>query len=191
MPLRRIAIASVSSTACLLGSTIASASPHHHPRPCPHADTPANQAPRAAIRAAVVCLIDRQRHEHGLPALRVSTALNRSAQRWTDRMVRTRHFTHGVRFEARIAAIGLRPSAAGENIATGFATPRQVVRGWMSSEGHCRNILDPNYTLVGTGVVSRVVGAPGGGRATWTQDFATRRGAQPRSRPWGPVNTVC
>ena len=46
---------------------------------------------------------------------------------------------------ARITAAGFNSSAAGENIATGFATPHDVVKAWMASTGHCRNILAPTF----------------------------------------------
>ena len=39
----------------------------------------------------------------------------------------------------------------GENIALGYSTPEEVVKGWMSSEGHRANILNKNYTDIGVG----------------------------------------
>ncbi len=102
-------------------------------------------------------------------------------------MVATGDFSHGADFAARISAAGFRWMAAGENIATGFQTPRAVVRGWMASTGHCENILNPTYTSVGTGVVDRVVGSGGSG-ATWTQDFALGMGHRAPSHNTGPAN---
>lgn len=43
------------------------------------------------------------------------------------------------------------PSVA-ENIAAGYETPESVVEGWMNSEGHRANILDPTYTFIIVGV---------------------------------------
>ena len=62
-----------------------------------------------------------------LPPLRESGLLDRSAQGWTNTMVATGTFTHGADFAARISAVGFEWSSAGENIATGFLTPRAVV----------------------------------------------------------------
>ena len=43
-------------------------------------------------------------------------------------------------------------SAAGENVAAGFPNGKSVVNnGWMSSEGHRANILNPSFTTVGIG----------------------------------------
>lgn len=41
---------------------------------------------------------------------------------------------------------------AGENIALGFTSPEAVVQGWMSSDGHRENILNPNFTMLVVGV---------------------------------------
>src|SRR5947209_2347973 len=94
---------------------------------CINADTPATAAPRQVIRKAVVCLINSQRASHGLPALHSRSRLDRSAQGWTNTMVASGQFTHGSDFAGRIAAAGYSWSFAGENIATGFQTPRAVV----------------------------------------------------------------
>ena len=78
--------------------------------------------------------------------------------------------------------------AAGENIATGFATPRSVVRAWMASTGHCQNILNPQYRNVGTGVSPRAVRGFATGVGTWTQDFALGMHSSPPSGNYGPMD---
>ena len=103
-------------------------------------------------------------------------------------MVATHSFTHGTNFAARISAAGFKWSSAGENIATGFMTPRQVVNGWMASTGHCENILSPTYRDVGTGVNRHAVGGYASGPATWTQDFALPMGSSAPSRRFGPMD---
>lgn len=42
---------------------------------------------------------------------------------------------------------------AGENLAAGQMTPEAAVASWMSSPGHRENILDPNFTQLGVGLV--------------------------------------
>jgi uncharacterized protein YkwD len=151
--------------------------------PCTYADTPAGMASRAAIKRAVVCLINRQRIERGLPRLRESRRLDRAAQGWTNAMVATGSFSHGFDPAARISSVGFAWRAAGENIATGFLTPRAVVDAWMASVDHCHNILSPLYSNVGTGVVRRVIRSGNWG-ATWTQDFALPARRRPPSEDW-------
>jgi uncharacterized protein YkwD len=98
--------------------------------------------------------------------------LNHSAQDWTNAMVSSDQFTHGTNFAGRISAAGYVWRAAGENIATGYSTPRTVVRAWMASAGHCQNILNPTYRNVGTGISPHPVRGWSNALGTWTQDFA-------------------
>lgn len=53
-------------------------------------------------------------------------------------------------------------SFAGENIAVGYPTADAVMDGWMGSDGHCSNIMNPNYTEIGVGYYDG---------AHWTQTF--------------------
>jgi uncharacterized protein YkwD len=159
----------------------------HAAAACANADRRATAASTAEMRGAVVCLINKERTARHLPPLAAARKLDHSAQGWTNTMVSQGFFSHGTNFAGRISAAGFVWSAAGENIASGFLTPRKVVHAWMSSTGHCQNILSPTYRDVGTGV------SPHGIRgstvpATWTQDFALPMGRPAPSSNWGPAN---
>ncbi len=52
----------------------------------------------------------------------------------------------------------------GENIAKGYTNEQAVVEGWIDSEGHCRNIMNPNFEEMGVGREGEY----------WTQVFGTR-----------------
>jgi uncharacterized protein YkwD len=158
------------------------------PGTCPNANALVGRAPARALRRAVVCLINQARAAHNLPALHESVLLDRSAQRWTSSMVASDVFSHGTNFASRITAAGYVWRAAGENIATGFATPRSVVRAWMASTGHCQNILNPQYRNVGTGVSPRAVRGFATGAGTWTQDFALGMHSSPPSGNYRPMD---
>ena len=101
-------------------------------------------------------------------------------------MVRTDRFTHGSgdAFADRITAIGYRWQAAGENIATGYPTPRAVVAGWMASTGHCHNILNPTFRDIGIAENESPVRGFASGPATWTQDFGLRVGQRAVAEAW-------
>lgn len=75
----------------------------------------------------------------------------------------------------RMAAAGFSGSYMGENIAQGQSSPEDVMRAWMESDGHCSNVMNPNYTLIGVGFHP---GSDSDRRAQryWTQNF----GAPPR-----------
>lgn len=157
------------------------------PGPCPNADTPIAHASRAAMQAAVVCLVNEQRTARQLPRLIADPRLNRSAQGWTDAMVGRRLFSHGTAFMDRFSAVGFDWSNVGENIATGFQTPRAVVMAWMASPGHCANMLDPLYREVGTGVENRSIRGASTIDGTWTQDLGLLMGQRPLSGDFGPA----
>jgi uncharacterized protein YkwD len=138
--------------------------------------------------AAVVCLVNQQRTEHGLPPLREQTQLEAAAQQWANWMVSADDFTHGSDFAGRIAAKGYVWQAAAENIATGYRTPAGVVRTWMRSADHCRNILTPVYRDVGTGVSPHPVSGWANTPATWTEDFGLSMVQAAASQDWRPAN---
>jgi uncharacterized protein YkwD len=184
-----------SSALALVPAATASAHKHHrhhrraqHDRACAGADARVGSASTQVLRTAVVCLINQQRAAHHLPALHASPLLNRSAQGWTHSMVSSDQFTHGTNFASRISAVGYVWRSAGENIATGFATPRAVVKAWMASSGHCENILSPTFRNVGTGVSVRPVKGFATGVGTWTQDFALGMHSSPPSGNFGPMD---
>jgi hypothetical protein len=61
----------------------------------------------------------------------------------------------------------------GENLAWGqgnLATARSIAIAWMNSPGHRHNILEPEFTEVGIGIVPGTPGDPSWG-ATYTTDF--------------------
>ncbi|MCA9490476.1 MAG: CAP domain-containing protein [Myxococcales bacterium] len=59
----------------------------------------------------------------------------------------------------------------GENIAAGYPDPDEVMAGWMSSPGHCANILEPAYGVLGIGYFVRP-DDPELLAHYWTQEFA-------------------
>lgn len=73
--------------------------------------------------------------------------------------------TYGSPF-AMMKAFGVHYQRAGENIASGYKTPEQVVKGWMNSPGHRANILSTKYGKIGVGYA---VGGKSG--AYWVQWF--------------------
>ncbi|GIV32365.1 MAG: hypothetical protein KatS3mg030_667 [Saprospiraceae bacterium] len=87
------------------------------------------------------------------PVLRFSEDLTRIAKGHADYLRKRGYITHrgrgGTRVGARASRAGYRWRAIGENIASGYNTPRAVVDSWLESPGHCRNIMDPNYTEMG------------------------------------------
>lgn len=59
-------------------------------------------------------------------------------------------------------------STWGENIAAGQSSPQAVVNGWIDSDGHCANLMNPAFSELGVGYYN----APGSQYTHyWTQNF--------------------
>ena len=170
--------------ACGLGLSLSTASAAGHG--CDRATTAANRLPLATVRAAVRCLINEERTVHGLPPLRGSSRLSDSAQQWVNTLVSADLFSHG-NFADRLHAVGVNFFFAGENLGTGQRSPSQIVRAWMASADHCRNILDPVFSQVGIGVNLRSVPGYSSGPATWAADFDLPIGHRSPSKNAGPA----
>jgi len=136
------------------------------------------------VEHTTLCLINVQRRAHGLAPLRSNGLLRLAALRHSRDMVAKGYFEHtsrnGSTFVARIRRTGyfshVRFWKAGENIAWGVgsqAPPGAIVRAWMNSPPHRRNILEPGFRGIGVGIT---VGSPRyrGRGATYTTDFGYR-----------------
>ena len=137
-----------------------SIAPAHAAAACSDADA----SPAAEVRGATLCLLNAERAERGLQALRSNRSLALAAGRHAEDMVEQRYFAHvsraGASFVDRVRRTdylgsGTRSWSLGENIAWGSgnkATARSIVRSWMNSPGHRANILSGRFREIGIGV---------------------------------------
>ena len=56
---------------------------------------------------------------------------------------------NGSKPSERIDAVGYVWKTCGENIAKGQMSEHEVMTGWLESPGHCKNIMNPDFTEVG------------------------------------------
>ncbi len=126
---------------------------------CPHSGDLPDRSKAAQARAAVLCLLNRRRAAHGLPALVEDARLQAAAQAHAEDMGARSFYAHrspdGVIPDRRIRAAGYHGRMTGENIHWGVglnATPARIVDDWMNSPGHRANILRAGFTRVGTGI---------------------------------------
>jgi uncharacterized protein YkwD len=122
------------------------------------------------LAAQVLVLVNQERANNGgLPPLVNNAAMAQVAYDHSWDMQNRSFFSHtnpgGADPFDRMAGAGISYSNAGENIAMGYATPADVMTGWMNSSGHRANILNVNYTEIGIGV------REGSGGPWWTQLF--------------------
>lgn len=136
-------------------------SPQPKPTPQPQGLTPAEQQ--------MFNLVNQERANAGLPPLQIDYPLVRIARMKSQDMVDNHYFghnspTYGSPFDMMKSA-GITYSYAGENIA-GAPSVQSAHTSLMNSPGHRANILNPNYTRIGIGIVT---GGPYG--MMFTQEF--------------------
>ena len=61
------------------------------------------------------------------------------------------HFAPGTSPGERITQSGYLAAAWGENVAMGYATPEEVLNGWLASYGHCKGLMNGSYVHAGLG----------------------------------------
>jgi uncharacterized protein YkwD len=152
---------------------------------CPGANLTPREGNLESIRAATLCLVNRERAGNGEGPLQPSSQLQQAAQGHTESMVDGNYFEHvspsGDTPLSRMRAAGYIYSArigyeVGENIGWGtlwLATPNAIVAAWMASPDHRANILDAHFHDTAIGVSPRAPSslAHGQSGAIYTQDF--------------------
>jgi uncharacterized protein YkwD len=110
------------------------------------------------------------------PPLTLSARLNQAALIHSQDMANRKFFEHvgsdGSKVGDRVTRVGYTWRTAGENIAIGAQTPEAVVHGWLTSPGHCANLMSPAFTEMGIGYAVDPKSEAG---IYWTQVFATPR----------------
>jgi len=127
-------------------------------------------------------LVNEERTSRGISPLNVNQSLDDAAQKKSADMIGRNYFDH--------YAYGLTPWAfisnenydylyAGENLAMDFNTAEGMVSAWMASSSHRKNILNPDFSEIGVGVVKGEFIDNSGQRETEmvTNLFATRKPA--------------
>jgi uncharacterized protein YkwD len=102
--------------------------------------------------------VNQTRQSLGLQPLSENQKLDEAAQLKAENMVQDEYFNHvspsGVTPWAWFLKAGYNYKYAGENLAIGFYDSQEVYDAWLNSPSHKANIVDPNYTEVGTAVLS-------------------------------------
>lgn len=103
----------------------------------------------------VLNLTNQFRANNGLTVLTLDFKLAKSAQQYSQDMALSDFFGHTGKdrstAQSRALSAGYESGVVGENIAAGYATPKEVVDGWINSSGHRANLLNPSYNEIGIG----------------------------------------
>jgi uncharacterized protein YkwD len=133
------------------------------------------------VQARVLALVNEARSQPrhcgeqafaAAPSLRLNPALYGLARTHAAEMARYDYFSHtgrdGSTVDGRATRAGYPWHAIGENIAAGQVTADAAVRGWISSPGHCANIMSPAFREMGTAFVVNIRSSHG---IYWAQVF--------------------
>ena len=118
----------------------------------------------------VLELVNQERAKAGVKPLKGNLELSNVATIKSQDMIDKNYFDHnsptyGSPFDM-MKKFGISFNMAGENIAYGQRTPEEVMKGWMNSPGHRKNILNPNFEQIGIGIAKNSSGV-----TYWTQMF--------------------
>lgn len=120
----------------------------------------------SSFAAQVVALCNEQRAAYGLGPLTEDAALDARAQVRAGEIITSFSHTRPDGTSCFTVIGDVSWTTCGENIAAGYQTPQDVVNGWMNSEGHRANILNPAFNKIGVGYCT------GGSYGTnWVQLF--------------------
>ena len=107
------------------------------------------------------------------PPLAWNNQLQMSAMGHAQDMARNKYFSHvsknGNKIKERITAggythEGFQSYTIGENIAWGQRSIKEVMKGWLDSENHCKNLMNPAFMEIGVAMENYY----------WVQNFGGR-----------------
>ena len=151
---RRIVSVALSMPLAALGVTgFASTSATESTLPAvrPVASTLSVAARQDRVAEGILVLVNARRASHGLPPVHAQTCVTGFSSAWVDSLARRDVLEHSnlqrllSRCDAQYASENLAEVPAGYG-------PRRIVRLWMHSPEHRRNILSPRPTASGVGV---------------------------------------
>ncbi len=124
--------------------------------------------------------VNQTRQSMGLQPLTENEKLNQAARLKAENMVQNQYFNHtspsGVSPWFWFFEAGYNYKYAGENLAIGFYDSQEVYEAWLNSPSHKENIVNPNYTEVGTAVMS---GFGPNNTTVVVQEFGTQLSVKP------------
>lgn len=142
-----------------------------------------NCTPSEALRKQMLILINKVRAqpracgvmEFGeAPPVQWNVVLEEAARLHSHKMATQNFFAHrgpdSTHVGNRVQEVGYNWRFVGENIYAGIETVTEAVYGWLESEGHCKTIMNPDYTELGAACVSNRSSQY---ELYWTQVFAS------------------
>ena len=105
----------------------------------------------------IIFYINKERNTYNLPPLKENLLLDQAAFEKNLDMQKNHYFDHvspsGKKWLYFILNSGYKPEIAGENLAKGFGSEREIVEAFMNSPSHRQNILNPDFKEIGVSVL--------------------------------------
>lgn len=104
----------------------------------------------SGIETEIISLINNYRSEKGLSTLNTFNIVSSEAESHTNYMIEKGEVSHanfGRRFQNLVNYADAKSVA--ENVAYGYSSAQAVVNAWLNSEGHRKNIENPEFTDFG------------------------------------------
>ncbi|RYD58932.1 MAG: CAP domain-containing protein [Sphingobacteriales bacterium] len=124
------------------------------------------------LEQQILVLVNQYRADHKLPPLELFNTINTAAEKHSGDMASKRVPFGHAGFDARIDGLldNIKGAeAAAENVAYGPTTAEEVVKMWIASSGHRKNI-EGNFNLTGIGIAQDKNGRP-----YYTQIFVSKK----------------
>lgn len=149
------------------GPSVAPSAPAASAAPAPQPTRTASATERAEDE--VIALVNVERRKQNCDPVHLDSRLRTAARGHSADMATHDYFSHTGRdgsspWDRARRAGYTQPS--GENIAYGYRTATEVMRGWMDSEGHRNNVVNCSSKAIGVGLAYNARGT-----AYWTQLF--------------------
>jgi uncharacterized protein YkwD len=133
------------------------------PTPIPM-PTPVPPSGGSALIAELLARHNLERGSRQIGPLRVSIGLQTIAQQHATRMGVVGRLAHDGIGDGdllnRTQGVGYPSWQVGENVASGYPDVDSVMRGWMSSDGHKANLLNPVFTECGLALADGLGASP-------------------------------
>ncbi|MES2004268.1 MAG: CAP domain-containing protein [Bacteroidota bacterium] len=113
-----------------------------------------NNAPAGRMETDILRYVNEHRRSMGLSSLQTYTTASRQAYEHSKNMATGRTAFGHDGFDGRVETIKKTAgwiTASAENVAYGNLSAREVVKGWLNSPGHKKNI-EGNYAFTGIGL---------------------------------------
>ena len=106
----------------------------------------------------IIALTNKIRQSAGVSLLVENSLLTQAAYNKAEDMILNQYFAHigpdKKTVSDWLAGVNYKYAVAGENLAMGFSGAEEVVNGWVKSQTHYANIIDPDFSETGVGLSS-------------------------------------